>query len=123
MTGIGVDDGDLVIVPTRDVHKNREVIRKAAVAHGNHKIDPDSLTHPLKKIIGVIKHSLEKSLTPSDKKVSDKKSDKRSSVYAVTKATQRAICLAFASPKGRESAWVSSFSPSSGGDGRRLKAA
>ena len=76
-SGEVVNDGDLVIVPTRDVHKNREVIRKAAVAHGNHKIDPDSLTHPLKKIIGVIKHSLEKSLTPSDKKVSDKKSDKK----------------------------------------------
>ena len=58
-----IEDGDEVLVPTRDVSKNREVIRKAAVAHGNHKVDPDSLTHPLKKIICVVKRRLEKALS------------------------------------------------------------
>ena len=46
--------GDIVIVPTRDAHRNREVIRKAAVAHSNYKAEPSSILHPLKKIIGVM---------------------------------------------------------------------
>lgn len=49
-----VGTGDVVIVPTRDASRNRDVIRKAVVAHENHRIDPDSIKHPLKKIIGVI---------------------------------------------------------------------
>ena len=49
-----VSVGDVVVVPTRDASKDREVIRKAAVAHANHKVDPDQLTHPLKKIVGVL---------------------------------------------------------------------
>ena len=52
--GESVSVGDIVIVPTRDAHKNREVIRKAAVAHANHKIDPETLSFPLKKILGVL---------------------------------------------------------------------
>ncbi len=46
--------GDIVIVPTRDVSRNRNVIRKAVVAHPNHKVDEAALTHPLKKIVGVV---------------------------------------------------------------------
>ncbi|MBO5879202.1 MAG: hypothetical protein J6Q68_01450 [Clostridia bacterium] len=61
--GHQIADGDEVIVPTMDVHKGREIIRKAAVAHGNHKVDPDSLKHPLKKIIGVVKRKLESALS------------------------------------------------------------
>jgi hypothetical protein len=52
--GESVSVGDIVIVPTRDAHKNREVIRKAAVAHANHKINPETLSFPLKKILGVL---------------------------------------------------------------------
>ncbi len=52
--GESVEAGDIVIVPTRDAHRNREVIRKAVVAHANHKVEKDALTHPLKKIIGVM---------------------------------------------------------------------
>jgi hypothetical protein len=52
-------EGDVVLVPTHDSARNRDVIRKAAVAHGNHKTNPDKLTHPLKKIIGVVKRKIE----------------------------------------------------------------
>lgn len=56
-------EGDMVLVPTRDAAREKDVIRKAAVAHGNHKIDPELLKHPLKKIIGVIKRRAEVALT------------------------------------------------------------
>ncbi len=46
---------DMVLVPTRDAARDKDVIRKAAVAHGNHKIAPELIKHPLKKVIGVIK--------------------------------------------------------------------
>ena len=49
-------DGDVVLVPTRDAAKGRDVIRKAAVAHGNHIIDPETYPHTLKKIICVVRH-------------------------------------------------------------------
>ena len=50
--------GDVVIVPTRDASSNKEVIRKAAVAHPNHKVPNGELKHPLKKIVGVIRRKL-----------------------------------------------------------------
>ena len=53
--GEQVVDGDIVLVPSRDNAQNRDIIRKAAVAHGNHYVDPDTLVHPLKKIIAVVK--------------------------------------------------------------------
>lgn len=46
---------DHVLVPTKDVAQNKEVIRKATVVHGNHKIDPEHLNYPLKNIIGIVK--------------------------------------------------------------------
>ena len=49
-------DGDVVLVPTRDAAKGRDVIRKAAVAHGNHIIDPETYPHTLKKIVCVVRH-------------------------------------------------------------------
>ena len=52
--GEAVTIGDVVIVPTRDESRNREVIRKAAVAHANHKVPTEDLKHPLKKIVGVL---------------------------------------------------------------------
>ena len=61
--GEQLEKGDMVLVPTRDVHKNREVIRKAAVAHENHKIDPALHPYAIKKIIGVIKRHAETALT------------------------------------------------------------
>lgn len=61
--GEELQEGDIVLVPTKDVARNREVIRKAAVAHGNHRVDPEHIKHPLKKIIGVIKRKAEAALT------------------------------------------------------------
>lgn len=57
-------EGDMVLVPTRDAARDREVIRKAAIAHANHIIDPETHPHALKKIIGVIKRRAEAALTP-----------------------------------------------------------
>ncbi len=53
-----VAEGDVVLVPSRDVHSKKDVIRKAAVAQGNHFEDSQKLHSPLKKIIGVVKSSL-----------------------------------------------------------------
>lgn len=66
-SGETLQEGDMVLVPTRDAAKDREVIRKAAVATGNHVIDPESHPHALKKIIGVIKRHAEAALTPEVK--------------------------------------------------------
>ena len=65
--GEKVNDGDIVLVPTRDAMKGKDVVRKAAVAHSNHKVDPEAIKHPLKKIIGVVRKTIEKALTPDDK--------------------------------------------------------
>ncbi len=61
-----LEKGDMVLVPTHDAAKDREVIRKAAVAHANHTIDPDTHPHPLKKIIAVIKRHARMAITPKD---------------------------------------------------------
>ena len=61
--GEKLDEGDIVLVPTRDAARDRNVIRKAAVAHENHRVDPEHIKHPLKKIIGVIKRRAEEALT------------------------------------------------------------
>ena len=63
--GEKLEKGDLVLVPTRDVHKNKEVIRKAAVAHENHRIDPALHPHAIKKIIGVIRRHADAVLAPA----------------------------------------------------------
>lgn len=61
--GEKLHEGDMVLVPTRDAARDREVIRKAAVAHANHRVEPEHIKHPLKKIIGVIKRKAEEVLT------------------------------------------------------------
>lgn len=67
-----LQEGDMVLVPTRDAAKDREVIRKAAVATGNHIIDPETHPHVLKKIIGVIKRRAEAALTPDENETENK---------------------------------------------------
>lgn len=62
--GETLHEGDVVLVPTRDNAKGVDVIRKVAVAHGNHRVDPEHIKHPLKKIIAVIKRRVSTSLTP-----------------------------------------------------------
>lgn len=59
-----LEQGDLVLVPTRDVAQGRDVIRKVAVAHGNHRVDPAHIKYPLKKIVAIIKRKVSTSLTP-----------------------------------------------------------
>ena len=59
--GEELHDGDVVLVPTKA--SSREIIRKAAVAHGNHKVDPDTVRHPLKKIISVVRRKIEDALS------------------------------------------------------------
>lgn len=65
--GESLHEGDMVLVPTRDAAREREVIRKAAIAHANHTIDPSLHPHPLKKIIGIIKRRAEAALAPEAK--------------------------------------------------------
>lgn len=60
-------EGDTVLVPTRDTARNKDVIRKAAVAQGNYKVASSLITHPLKKIIGIIKRKAEEMLTSDTK--------------------------------------------------------
>jgi hypothetical protein len=69
--GNKVEEGDIVLVPTRDVASDKEIVREAEVARGNYKIDPATLDHPLKKIIGVVRRKAEKiftaMITPEEK--------------------------------------------------------
>ena len=68
--GNEVEEGDVVLVPTRDAESDKEVVREAEVAKGNYKVDPATLDYPLKKIIGVVKRKAEKAfiamITPDD---------------------------------------------------------
>ena len=61
--GNNVEDGDIVLVPTRDVQNDKEIVREAEVSRGNYKVDPETLDRPLKKIIGVVKHKAEQIFT------------------------------------------------------------
>lgn len=62
--GEKVTQGDVVLVPSRDEAQSRDIVRKATVAYGNHKVDPETLKHPLKKIIGIVKRKAEAALMP-----------------------------------------------------------
>ena len=73
--GEQLSEGDMVLVPTRDAAKDREVIRKAAIAHANHTIDPATHPYTLKKIIGVIKHRAEAALTPKIEEKTEEKTE------------------------------------------------
>ena len=73
--GNEVEQGDVVLVPTRDVHSDKEIVREAEVARGNYKVDPATLEHPLKKIIGVVRRKAERvftaMITPEEKDSED----------------------------------------------------
>lgn len=58
-----VEEGDVVLVPTRDEQSDKEIVREAEVARGNYKIDVDTLDRPLKKIIGVVRRRAERIFT------------------------------------------------------------
>ena len=59
--GAQLKENDIVLVGAKG-EGDKEVARKATVAHGNHLVDPDTLTSPLKKIIMVIKQKVEEAL-------------------------------------------------------------
>ena len=61
--GNTVESGDVVLVPTRDIHSDKEIVREAEVSRGNYKIDPETLDRPLKKIIGVVRRKAEQIFT------------------------------------------------------------
>ena len=69
--GNTVEEGDVVMVPTRDEANDKDIVREAEVARGNYKVDPATLDRPLKKIIGVVKRKAEQiftaMITPTDK--------------------------------------------------------
>ncbi|MBQ8447346.1 MAG: hypothetical protein IJX27_00260 [Clostridia bacterium] len=64
--GEQVAGGDTVLVPSKDETTELDIIRKATVARGNHKVDPETVTHPLMKIIGVFKRKAEAALMPKE---------------------------------------------------------
>lgn len=53
--GLQVNDGDTVIVPTRNENQGVEVTRRVVVARGNHRVSASSVHRDLKKIIGVVR--------------------------------------------------------------------
>ena len=57
--GETLGEGDVVLVPTRDKESDREIDREATVVWGNHRVDPATLKHPLKKIIKVVRRKIE----------------------------------------------------------------
>ncbi len=61
--GNTVEEGDVVLVPTRDVASDKDIVREAEVARGNYKIDAATLDRPLKKIIGVVRRKAEQIFT------------------------------------------------------------
>lgn len=68
--GNTVEEGDVVLVPTRDEMSDKEIVREAEVKKGNYKVNPEELESPLKKIIGVVRRKAEKAfvamITPED---------------------------------------------------------
>ncbi len=58
--GNAVEEGDVVLVPTRDDENDKDIVREAEVLKGNYKVDPAELDSPLKKIIGVVRRRAEK---------------------------------------------------------------
>ena len=78
--GNEVEEGDVVLVPTRDVHSDKEIVREVEVSRGNYKVDPAELEHPLKKIIGVVRRKAEQvftaMITPEEKDLDSESENK-----------------------------------------------
>lgn len=61
-----MDTGDIILVPDKDEEKNKDIIRKATVAHRNKTVEPNSVESPLQKVIGIFKRKAEEALMPKD---------------------------------------------------------
>ena len=72
-----VEEGDVVLVPTRDEESDKEIVREAEVRKGNYKLATEDLDTPLKKIIGVVRRRAQKAfvamITPDEEISSEKK--------------------------------------------------
>ena len=70
--GNTVEEGDVVLVPTRDEASDKDIVREAEVARGHYKIDAATLDRPLQKIIGVVRRKAEQiftaMITPNEEK-------------------------------------------------------
>ena len=74
--GEELHEGDIVLVPTKDVTKGKDVVRKVAVAHGNHRVDPEHIKFPLKKVIAVIKRKVTSALVSTPEAAEENKAPK-----------------------------------------------
>ena len=61
-----MDTGDIILVPEKDEATDRDVIRKATVAHPHKKVEADSVESPLRKVIGIFKRKAEAALMPKE---------------------------------------------------------
>lgn len=61
--GESLDVGDVVLVPSRDEAGNKDVEREAEVAEANRIADASEITHPLKKIIRVVRRKAQSAFT------------------------------------------------------------
>ncbi|MBP3370708.1 MAG: hypothetical protein J6L85_08150 [Clostridia bacterium] len=61
--GEKLDKGDIVLVPSRDECRARDIVREAEVAEPNHYVDPATLKYPLKKIVRVVRRKAEELFT------------------------------------------------------------
>ena len=66
VNGEFMDTGDIILVPDKDEEKNKDIIRKATVAHQNKKVEPESVESPLQKVIGIFKRKAEAALMPKE---------------------------------------------------------
>ena len=69
--GETVENGDIVLVPSFDQARNREIVREAIVAEGNHRVDPEALTRSPKKIISVVRRQADIALIEEQKKAAE----------------------------------------------------
>jgi hypothetical protein len=54
--GLQVNDGDTVLVPTKNEALGVEITRRVVVARGNHRVSASSIHCNLKQILGVVKN-------------------------------------------------------------------
>ena len=66
VNGEFMDTGDIILVPDKDEKLNKDIIRKATVAHQNKKVEPESVESPLQKVIGIFKRKAEAALLPKE---------------------------------------------------------
>lgn len=60
--GEKLEEKDIVLVPTFSGEARGEVEREAEVVLPNHRVDPETLKYPLKKIISVLKRNVQKTI-------------------------------------------------------------